>query len=745
MNKIYFYLSLIGILFSLPILVSAQAQAKHKKIGVALSGGGAKGIAHVGVLKVLEEAGIYPDVITGTSMGSIVGGLYAIGYSSKELEDMANTLEWSAYFSDTYERSYRTIEEKETVERYIFSFPFENRKIKLPNGFVDGQKLSILLSKLTMKVHGIDSFDDFQIPFRCIGTDLETGKAVVFDRGSLANAIRASISIPSVFEPKEINDRLIVDGGLSRNLPVQDAFDLGADIVIAVDVGALLYKKEELNSIINVLDQTSSFQIAKFNQQQLNLANVVIRPDISAFSALVFDQPDSLILAGETAARKMLPEILKILNQEQVSQSLRKGILEELPKEVAISNVDIIGLDAKAKVTFQNILQIKKTKKYEIEKIDKQVSRLVATGLFDKMDYQLIPENDSFHLKIVTRKANNFSLKLGANYHSTYNAGLLINITALNTILPGSKFSFDVRISENPALLANYLVYTKTRPNIGFRLTGIGNLYPGFLYLNNTLVDEYNFLVGKTRLDVFSGLGRNISFGVGISAEYKRLDKRFFEEENRNPLIEQITTHLNFNYDWLNRKFFPTRGAQLKLSANFILSGSLQSSIAADSKINTRGNAYNLFSYRQLFPLGPKSVLEWYSWAGNSKFEGTDFTQLFFLGRALPYEERYIPFSGYNYMERPVGDFAFSGLKLQLEPISNIFTALSFNYGVFTTPSFSFIDDNGYNLAPELKDNMSGIGLEVGALSTFGPISLTSEYNFKSENFNFLFQMGFSF
>lgn len=735
----------ICFLLCIGLPVENTAQVKKKKIGVALSGGGAKGLAHIGVLKVFEEAGIYPDFITGTSMGSVVGGLYAIGYSAAELDSMARTLEWTNYFSDTYERSYRTIAEKDELERYLFTFPVKKGKIKLPKGFVDGQKLSILLSNLTQNVHGVKHFDDFMIPFRCIGGDLETGEAIVFDRGFLPDAIRASISIPSVFEPVEYDGRLVVDGMIIRNLPVQDAFDMGADIVIAVDVGSGLYNRDELNSIISVVEQTSSYRMVQLNQQQLNLANVIIRPEVRDFSALDFEPVDSLIMKGEKAARVMLPDIGKLLGKQLSAKVRRKGITEGLPREVTISNIDVIGLIGKDEQTFLKILQISPGKSYEVEKIAEQVDRLAATGFYENMNYRLIPEQDSFRLKIRADKTDNVIVRVGANYHSNFNAGLLLNGTVKNAMLPGSKLSVDLRISENPALRADYLFYTKTRPNIGLRLDGLANFYPGFLYINNELVNEYDFLKAVARLDIFSELGRNTSISLGISAEHNRLDKRFLELETQSPTINKITGHFRFDFDRFNRRYFPTSGSQLHLSGNLVLDGELKNTAFVGSNLSNRYNTYNLFSYRQLFGLSSRFTLEWYNWAGYSRYKSTDFTQLFFLGRSLPYVEQYIPFSGLNYMERPVGQFAFTGLRLQFEAYNNIFAALSSNYGYFNTPTFTFIDNDSYNSRAEESDMLSGIGLELGALSNFGPISLTSEYNFGSKNFNFLFRLGFAF
>lgn len=737
---------LCSLLLLLSSMSELTAQSKPKKIGFALSGGGAKGLAHIGVLKVLEEAGIYPDVITGTSMGSVVGGLYAIGYSAKELDSLATSLNWAEYFTDSYDRSYRTIEEKDEVERYVFSFPVKEKKIQLPRGFVDGQKLAILLSNLTQHVHALPKFDDFETPFRCIGGDLETGEAIIFDSGFLPDAIRASIGIPSVFEPVEVNGRLVVDGMIIRNLPVQDAFDLGADIVIAVDVGSGLYKREELSSIITVLDQTSSYRIVQSNHQQLALADVIIKPDMSNFSALDFEKTDSLILEGERAAKKMIPAIKSLLGDAPTRQFTRKGIINKLPKKVDLSGIEVIGLVGQDEKTFLNILQLEKGKSYTPERISKQVDRLAATGFYNKMSYRLIQEQDSFLLRLRSNKTDNIALQLGANYHSNFNAGLLLNTTYRNAFLPGSKFSLDVRISENPMVRANYLYYTKTRPNVGVKVGGIFNFYPGFLYINNALVGEYNFTRAQARLDIFSGLGLNTTLGVGISAQHHQLSNRFFElDEAEGPRKNQIITHFNFEYDNLNRKYFPTRGSRLQLNSNLVIEGKLRAALDDESKTNTRGNMYHSLAYRKIFRTSSKLTLEWYNHAGYSVYEDPDYLQLFYLGRALPYDNKFIPFAGYNYMERPADRYAFTGLRFQLEPMEAIFAALNVNYGYFRSPSFSYLDDDGHAIFPKEQDSMSGIGLQIGALSNFGPISLSSEFSFDTREVNFLFEMGFGF
>ena len=224
---------------------SAAADRQRPRVGLALSGGGAKGFAHIGVLKVLESAGVPIDCISGTSMGSIVGALYAIGYSVDEIEAIALESDWEDIFSDAITRRDRPIEQKLVEDRYLLSLPLVGTKIGLPRGLIAGQKVSALLDRLTLPVHGQTSFRELPIPFSCVATDIVTGEAVVLDSGFLPEAIRASMAIPSAFTPVEIDGRLLVDGMLVRNFPVQDVIDLGADLVVGSKlyiIGSLLVK-----------------------------------------------------------------------------------------------------------------------------------------------------------------------------------------------------------------------------------------------------------------------------------------------------------------------------------------------------------------------------------------------------------------------------------------------------------------------------------------------------------------------
>jgi NTE family protein len=289
-------------------------------IGLALSGGSAKGFAHIGVLRVLERAGTPIDAIAGTSMGALVGGLYAIGYTPDMLEELAVEQDWEALFTDSYDRRSWTIESKLAGE-YLLELPIREQRPQLPAGLVAGQRISQLFTGLTWPAHAVRDFRTFPIPFVALATDLETGDAVPLDSGLLPQAMRASISIPTVFAPIWIGERVLVDGGLSRNLPAQDVVDLGADVIICVDVSDPLATADSIQTLLDVLDQSISFRTVASTEEQRRLCDVIIEPDIEGLSAIAFDRAAEWIARGEAAARAALPQILALAGESRARGS----------------------------------------------------------------------------------------------------------------------------------------------------------------------------------------------------------------------------------------------------------------------------------------------------------------------------------------------------------------------------------------------------------------------------------------
>jgi len=287
-------------------------------IGLALSGGGARGIAHIGVIEVLEENDIHIERIAGSSMGSIVGGLYAAGYSTKTLARMLETLDWSGYFNNTPERRSIYITEKETVQWPLFDLRFDGFRAKIPSSLSSGQKIVSLLSWLALEPTyecGGD-FDKLPIPFRSVTTDLNTGNTVALSRGNLARAIQASSTIPLLFTPVEWEGMRLVDGGLKNNLPVDIVSDIGSDFVIAVAIDESMHHPKDLDSAINVANQATSILMRSITDLSKNLADFIIIPDMENFSSGNFNNMQDIIEQGRIAARDAMPDLIKKLAQK---------------------------------------------------------------------------------------------------------------------------------------------------------------------------------------------------------------------------------------------------------------------------------------------------------------------------------------------------------------------------------------------------------------------------------------------
>ena len=272
----------VALLFLLLISSSvfAQEQKKPLKVGLVLSGGGAKGLAHIGVLKVLEDEGLEISYIGGTSMGAIIGGLYASGYSASELDSIFRNTDFENIVQDNLPRVVKSFYEKDNDEKYAFTLPFNKFKVGIPLALSKGQNTYNLLNRLTYRVHDINDFSKLPIPFLCIATDIETGQAVILKEGYLPQAMKASGAFPSLFNPVEINGRYLIDGGVVNNYPIDEVRAMGADIIIGVDVQEDLLNRESMGSAMKVVMQIVNFQMYQGMKAKAAATDIYIKPAI---------------------------------------------------------------------------------------------------------------------------------------------------------------------------------------------------------------------------------------------------------------------------------------------------------------------------------------------------------------------------------------------------------------------------------------------------------------------------------
>ncbi len=320
--------TLIILLFLSSLGYSQEIEKGEKdvKVGLVLSGGGAKGYAHVGVLKVLEENGVRVDYIAGTSMGAIIGALYASGYSAQELDSIVRVHDFLTLTTDEVPRDAYSFYQKENKGKYAISLPLYKWKIGLPKSISKGQNIFNLFSQLTENVHQVEDFSKLPIPFFCIATDLETGDEVVLDHGFLPEAIRASSAFPSVYAPVEINDKMLVDGGIVNNYPIELLKAKGVDYIIGVNVLGKLSNRDELNSAPEILMQIAGYQMYDGLAKKIAMTDLYIRPEVSQYGDFSFEATNEIIKAGESAAQEHLMEIQNLSRRQtlDVNKKLSK-------------------------------------------------------------------------------------------------------------------------------------------------------------------------------------------------------------------------------------------------------------------------------------------------------------------------------------------------------------------------------------------------------------------------------------
>ncbi|MBN2092639.1 patatin-like phospholipase family protein [candidate division KSB1 bacterium] len=379
------------------------------KIGLVFSGGGAKGFAHIGILGLIDSLKIPIDYIAGTSMGAIIGGFYAIGYNGYDLEAMAFRNDWDEIFSDKPPRRLLPYFEKKDTGRFQLEFGMVGTKPVTPSALIYGQKVSLLLSSLTFPYERITDFDNLPIPFRCVAVDLVTGNEVVLKQGSLAKALRSSMSIPTVFSPVEWGDSLLVDGGMVNNLPVNVVKEMGADLVIAVDVENPLFGRDKLKSVTNILNQSITLLGLERKLANLDQVDVLIRPEIAGFSVLDFSDEKirAIIKNGKQAAYHLLPELLRLKEICQIATSVDSSQFYNQQARNYIQNIQISGRFNTPFSQLYDALQLKHGDVFDLIAFKQKIAEIRMQYNFEKIEYQIIPEaSDSLRILLRVQEKN---------------------------------------------------------------------------------------------------------------------------------------------------------------------------------------------------------------------------------------------------------------------------------------------------------------------------------------------------
>jgi len=730
MNQFYKIVCLLMLLhFGLNQSTKAQSG-----LGLVLCGGGAKGFAHIGVLKILDSLHVPIDYVGGTSIGAIIGSMYAMGYSGKEIEQMAMQTNWEDLFSDDADRNLIPFFEKNLMERYISTFKINEKGIKLPEGFISGQKILNFLSEITIDAQSFKDFRQFKIPFFCIATDIAEGKDVVLETGDITKTLRASMSIPTAFTPYLLNNRLMIDGGIINNFPVDVMKERFNGKIIGVDIQKGLMSSQNIESFTSVLNQLSTIlDLNRFTSNK-SLCDIYIHPDINGYSTMSFNAEavDSLIKRGEKAARLLIPELKKYSCNDFDTNSTCKRDYTILNNRVfKVTEIRVTGQKRNSPTYIRQKLGIEIGKSFTLDKLKYGIDKLYATNEYEYVSYRFVQKDV---LEIFCKERINNSIGVGINYEKGTSATVLLNYSYKNMLFNGDLFSIDTKLSEYPGLKTFYVLDKGAipAPLVKLQYNKLGfNFYNNGKHVGNALV---NFGVLEAG---FNSTGKNL-FTVGVSTNAEMYN--IYDIINPPSYISSNTkseTKIYYNYK-LYTMFDSRNSSILPIKGNRFY---------ACVKIHTD----NFFTYKKELPMVSLMMMNERAIKLSKRFTLLQ-NQAFrvFVTDSLPptllrtllggelqadlYEYQ-LPFQGLRFTEVVAKNVVLAGFGLRYNIYKKNYVSILANVAA-SSDFFIFKDKSKY---------IAGAGINYTYLSLLGPLQWTLSYSNASKSLISSISLGYRF
>ncbi|MCZ6673191.1 MAG: patatin-like phospholipase family protein [Verrucomicrobia bacterium] len=557
-------------------LFSFQAIARPT-VGLVLSGGGARGAAHVGVLKVLEELRIPVDVVAGTSMGSIVGGLYASGMSVAEIEQTINSLNWDYLLEDDPGRANLSLNRK--IQEDLFSTEispgYNNGSVQLRPGLITGQKVELVLQRLTTQVAHISDFDDLPIPFRAVAADIVTGETVVLKSGNLGRAMRASMSVPTIFAPVEVDGRILVDGGIADNLPVDVARQMGADVLIVVDVGSPLRNKDQITNALTVTDQLTRLLTGRnviASLSSISADDILIKPILGSITAIQFDRAAEAVPLGEAAAREASAELLNLSLSVEDFASYQANLNRVPSGDRTVRSISLDNRSNVADEVLQKRIDVKTGETLSLDQLEENIGRMHSIGIFEKVGYDLVQHRDGVDIDLFATPKSwgpnylHFGMSVDGYFDGDNSANLILGYTRTDLNKWAGDWTTLLQLGDEPRFLSYFhqplgvdLKYF-VQPSIDLKKTNWGVFNDGDKIAEYRLVEnELEFLIGKdfgTRAALALGLSR-----INGEIELFTGDPTLPEEQ-----FDDGGIIVRFRYDTIDDIDFPSTGNEIRAS-----------------------------------------------------------------------------------------------------------------------------------------------------------------------------------
>lgn len=704
MRKFLILLFILQIVF-----INAQVKKnlvipKNPKIGLSLAGGGAKGFSHIGVLKVLDSLGVKVDYISGTSMGAIVGGLYAAGYTGKDIEKIVMDTDFYSLIRDPKSRKESTFFNK-SVDKYLLTIPLQNGKITLPSSISSGQKNVYLLKELFKNVSNINDFSKLPIPFMCVATNLESGNMEIFEKGDLVQSIMASSAFPSLMDPVKIGDSIYIDGAMTVNYPSKPLKDKGIDIVIGVDLNQDLSKREDLNNIISILNQIIDFGIKKDTRRQYRFTDINIKPNLTGMTATSYDDKKKILDSGYVEGLKYA-DILDQLPKRNFDR-LRQPVNPIFSNVYKIDSIVIDGGKIYGKNYVLGKMGLRLPSMQTYGSVNRGIDKLIATNNYRFINYDIISGNSSNYLKLyVNEDETRHFLKVGLHYDEIFKTGLLMNYSAKRLLFKNSNLSLDVVVGDKPRYYLNYFIDNGYIPGFGIYSSGMSF---DIKDMNNYNIERWEWLRNEAYIQ--SVWRDKFAIGGGLSYDY-------FEAES-NGINKRYNRFLNpyvfLKSDTQNDRDFATQGIYINAEGKVIdlLKSEIEKRIVqvkADIKIN--------------IPLSRQFAYKLNLYGGITIGENTPQFYKYRLGGI--FEQNIINFKSFS-------GFYFAQLNSNNVVLVSNDLQFKFNKNYFLTGNFSFANlSDDISFEDAVKLNYSSAGITAGYKSPFGQIKINFSHSLKT-------------
>ena len=722
----------------------------RKKVGVVLSGGGAKGMAHIGVLKVLEKAGIPIDYITGTSIGSIVGGLYAIGYNSHSLDSMVRTQDWTYVITDKEDLRKQSLNDRKKDNTYLFSTGLTIGKRNVnAGGLIKGKNLAELFQKLFVGyTDSLDFTNDLKIPFACVATNIMDNSEVVFHSGRLPQAIRASMSIPAAFAPVRLGDKVLVDGGLKNNYPVDVAREMGAEIVIGITLSGKAKAADEIGGTMSIVGQIIDVNCVNKYDENKAITDLYMNVDPRQYSTASFTSEaiDSLIRYGEEEAMRHWDEIIALKKRIGIDDSFRPTIYHPLRPDAMTERQRVTSF------TFENMTPQaerflrQKFHLSRVDSIDAKMEQELTTSMrmdlfYQTAECQLVPEADGVRVVLSAGNRKSLQLHAGARYDTEEYAALLLGLDIpLKTAIP-VETDITLRLGKRLMTRGEITVHPRsfTRPTLSytFRRNDVDVFTHGDLGYNI----RYNQLQAEF-LPIHFDL-RHFNLQMGLRWDFFHYRNKLGSDKARQVTLKNehffsYRARLAFNSE--DNWHFPTRGARFNAEYVYLTNDFSQLDVRDDDGMKlgkVTGMSSVSSNWRMSFALGSRFVIQ-------PMFYG----RLLFGSLVPPvfgntvggewfghYVEQQMPFAGIGNMEYVNHQFVAAQLQAQQRIGKN-------NYVLLRVAGGQQADKT-----KELLDHHTLLGVQ-GAYyynTIFGPVGATLGYSNHTKEAYLFVNLGYEF